>query len=369
LRVVLISLCLLGLAWGEDERPAAPQRPVAPKKKPRKPHMSALQWLAGHQEADGSWDCDGFAKHDPVDDQCDGAGGAEFDIAMTGLSLLAFLRSGYTDAGTPEQNPFAGTIRRGLAWLIEQQNRDGIMRGSEWATWIYGHVMAANALCEAYALTREDRYREPAQLALEYIDSARNPDGGWRYDPYAKLSDTSVTTWCVLALDAARRGELHVEDESIQGARKWVESMTDRKTWRVGYTRRGEPMVSENVNATSVRTSTAGGILIRVLTGEPKWSKPVKGGAKRVVEVLPAWDRTKGPIDLYYWFFATTALKKAGGGPWGKWSRRLRPTLEKNLHQPGTGARAGSLDPVGSWGKHGGRIMTTAFCALCLAQL
>ena len=173
----------------------------------------------------------------------------------------------------------------------------------------------------------------------------------------------------MLALDAARRGELHVEDESIQGARKWVESVTDRKTWRVGYTRRGEPMVSENVNATSVRTSTAGGILIRVLTGEPKWSKSVKGGAKRVVEVLPAWDRTKGPIDLYYWFFATTALKRVGGSAWGKWSRKLRPTLEKNLHEPGAGARAGSLDPVGSWGKHGGRIMTTAFCALCLAQL
>jgi hypothetical protein len=368
LRVVLLSLCLLGLAWGEDEKPSAPKRPVAPKKKPKKPHMSALRWLAAHQEANGSWDCDGFANHDPGDDQCDGAGGAEFDVAMTALSLLAFLRSGYTDAGTAEQNPFAGTIRKGLAWLIKQQDRDGQVGSQERHDWIYGHVIATNAICEAYALTRADRYRQPALLALEYLDWARNPDGGWRYSPNDDPSDTSVTTWCVLAFDAARRGGLQVEDACIQGARKWVESMTDRKTWRVGYYRRGEPMVIEGYSAASVRTSTAGGILIRMLTGEPKWSKPVKEGAKRVAEVLPAWDRSV-PIDLYYWFFATTALKKAGGGPWGKWSRKLRPTLEKNLHPHGSGARAGSLDPLGSWGTHGGRIMTTAFCALCLAQL
>ena len=132
-----------------------------------------------------------------------------------------------------------------------------------------------------------------------------------------------------------------------------------------------EPFASaiEAVNATTVRTSTAGGILIRMLTGEPKRSKPIKEGAKRVVEALPVWDTTNGPIDLYYWFFATTALKKAGGAAWSKWSRKLRPTLEKNLHHPGTGASAGSLDPVGHWGEYGGRIMTTAFAALCLAQL
>ena len=53
MRVVLISLCLLGMAWGEDKEPAASQRPVEPKKKPRKPHMSALQWLAAHQNDDG----------------------------------------------------------------------------------------------------------------------------------------------------------------------------------------------------------------------------------------------------------------------------------------------------------------------------
>ena len=43
--------------------------------------------------------------------------------------------------------------------------------------------------------------------------------------------------------------------------------------------------------------------------------------------------------------------------------------LEKNLHPPGSGARAGSLDPIGHWGEYGGRVMTTAFAALCLAEL
>jgi len=288
---------------------------------------------------------------------------------MTGLSLLAFLRSGYTDAGTPEQNPFAGTIRRGLAWLLKQQKGSGVFRGDDKYHWMYGHVIATTAVCEAYALTRNDRYKEQAQEALDYLYSARNPDGGWRYGRRDPPSDTSVTTWCVLAFDAARRGGLTVDAAAIEGARQWVESMTDHKTSRVGYYRRGEPMVSEEVSAASVRTSTAGGILIRMLTGAPKWKKHVKGGAKRVLEVMPAWDTTKGPINLYYWFFATTALKRVGGAPWSKWSRKLRPTLEQNLHPSGSGARSGSLDPVGHWGGYGGRIMATAFCALCLAEL
>jgi hypothetical protein len=369
-RVVLVSLCLLGLAWGEDKEPAAPKRPVAPKKKPKKPHMNALQWLAAHQDEDGHWDCDGFAKHDPEDDQCDGTGAPDHDVAMTGLSLLAFLRSGYTDAGTPEQNPFGGTVRRGLAWLVARQKENGVIRGEEPHFWIYGHVIVTNALCEAWALTGDDRYRAPAQRALDYLYSARNPDGGWRYDPRENPSDTSVTTWCVLAFDAARRGGLRVDNESSRGARRWVQNMTDMSTWRVGYFMRGRPMNNnEGYSAESVRTSTAGGILIRMLTGESTRSKAVKEGAKLVLEVRPAWDRDKGSIDLYYWFFATTALKKVGGAAWSKWSRKLRTTLERNLHQPGSGARTGSLDPVGSWGKDGGRVMTTAFCALCLAQL
>lgn len=369
MRVALVALCLFGPAWGEDEKPAAPQRPVAPKKEPRAPHMSALRWLAAHQDKDGRWDCDGFDKHDPGDDMCDGAGAEPYDVAMTGLSLLAFLRSGYTDAGTLEQNPFGDNIRRGLSWLLKQQKGGGAFRGDDKHNWMYGNVIATTAVCEAYARTGSKRYKWPAQEALEFLDRARNPDGGWRYQPRDPPSDTSVTTWCVLAFDAGKRGGLQVDEASIEGARKWVEAMTDKKTGRVGYYRRGEPMVSEYISAASVRTSTAGGILIRMLTGSPKWKAPVKQGAKRVVEVLPAWDRQKGPINLYYWFFGTVALKKVGGGPWGKWSRKLRPALEKNLHPPGSGARAGSLDPIGHWGEAGGRVMTTAFAALCLAEL
>ena len=70
------------------------------------------------------------------------------------------------------------------------------------------------------------------------------------------------------------------------------------------------------------------------------------------------------------WFFATAALKKIGGSAWSKWTGRIRSTLERNIHKPGTGARAGSLDPNGTFGRNnGGRVMTTAFCALCLALL
>ena len=75
-----------------------------------------LKWLADHQDVDGHgmWDCDGYMKHDPADDQCDGPGKALYDPGVTGLALLAFLGAGHTDRGTKDGNPYAKNVRQAL---------------------------------------------------------------------------------------------------------------------------------------------------------------------------------------------------------------------------------------------------------------
>jgi hypothetical protein len=54
------------------------------------------------------------------------------------------------------------------------------------------------------------------------------------------------------------------------------------------------------------------------------------------------------------------------GSEWAKWSAALDAALigEQRKEPP---AFAGSWDPVGTWGPDGGRVYSTAICALALA--
>ena len=162
-----------------------------------------LKWLAEHQDEDGRWDSDEFMKHDPEDDQCDGAGGALYDVGATGLALVAFLGNGHTDRGSSEQNPYAETVRNGLRYLLQRQDAEGCFGTRATQHFIYNHAMATLAVCEAYALTRNPRYKEPAQNGGSYLLRARNPYKAWRYGVRPGENDTSVTGWCVHALASA----------------------------------------------------------------------------------------------------------------------------------------------------------------------
>src|SRR6185369_14311659 len=63
--------------------------------------LAALKWLARHQNPDGSWSAESF------DARCSGAkcvgkGEKDYDVGVTGLSLLAFLGAGYTQLSKDE---------------------------------------------------------------------------------------------------------------------------------------------------------------------------------------------------------------------------------------------------------------------------
>ena len=82
--------------------------------------------------------------------------------------------------------------------------------------------------------------------------------------------------------------------------------------------------------------------------------------------LLPAWDIEAGRTDQYYWYFGTLALFQVGDPEWRGWNSALARTLVKNQHPKGSGARAGSFDPVGPWQFEGGRIYSTALLTMCL---
>ena len=335
-----------------------------------------LKWLADHQDVDedGRWDCDGFMKHDPFDDKCDGAGGPLYDVGVTGLALMAFLENGHTDRKT-RGNPYFRNVRRGLGFLMASQEDGGVFGTRSARKFIYNHSIATNAMCEALWRTRNPRYRRSAQRALDFIAMARNPYMAWRYEPRGGENDTAVTTWCLLALRAGRLADLDVDPDGFEGARLWIDKMTDPNFGQVGYNYPGgystRPVgLKDRFPPEKSHSMTAAGILSRIFLGEdPRASEMIKKGANLCIELPPAWNPDDGSIDMYYWFFGTRALSRVGGAYWRKWSESLPAALIQNQHQQGSGARAGSWDPIGVRGGEGGRIYSTAMLVMSLGTV
>jgi hypothetical protein len=332
-----------------------------------------LKWLADHQDvnADGRWDAAGFMKHDPRDDRCTGAGGRRYDVGVTGLALLAFLGAGYTDRGTLQKNAYAKNVRMGLRFLMTSQDKEGCFGPRASMFFIYSHAIATLAMCEAYWMTRNPRYKAPAREGLKFLMRARNPYMAWRYGVRPGENDTSVTGWAVMALKSGQYAGLEVDPGAFQGARQWAEKMTDPKTGRVGYNFRGgavarpEGMV-DRFPAEKSEAMTASGLLTRLLCGEPTDSKIAAKSVALCLNELPHWDANTGTIDMYYWYWGTLAMFQMGGDAWGKWNEALKAAVVQHQHLAGSGSRTGSWDPSGPWGQDGGRVYSTALMTLCM---
>jgi hypothetical protein len=115
---------------------------------------------------------------------------------------------------------------------------------------------------------------------------------------------------------------------------------------------------------------TAAGILCRLALGEdPRASELIRKGAGLCVELPPCWNPDDGSIDMYYWYFATRAIDRVGGAYRRKWREHARLAVLKSQHAAGSGARAGSWDPIGVHGDEGGRIYATALMVGTLPSL
>jgi len=322
----------------------------------------ALRWLAAHQDVaeSGAWDCDGFMKHDPAWRRSTGAGNGRYDVGVTGLALLAFLEAGHRP-GTP---PFGENVRMGLAYLKASQDADGCIGSRETNRhFLHNHGAATAAIGEALRLTGDAALREPAQRALEFIAKARNPELAWRYGIRPGENDSSVTGWMLLALDAGRRAGLEVDAKAFDGARVWIEKMTDPATGQGGYLQRGGGSARPEGRIATfpsdlTEAMTASLLVSRLHCGENPRSPMMVKGADLLERLPPNW--YGGSIDMYYWFFGSRALSAVGGRSWKVWREALVAMLPVNQGEDG------SFDPVDPWGDDGGRVYSTAMCALTL---
>jgi hypothetical protein len=237
---------------------------------------------------------------------------------------------------------------------------------------MYNHALAALAICEAYWLTRNPRYKKSAQDALNFIARSRNPYLAWRYEPRGGENDTSVTGWMIMALKSGKYGGLLIDPDAFEGARTWIDKVTDPDFGQVGYNMPGGTSarpegMQDRFPPEKTQSMTAVGILTRIFLGEdPRNSKMIKMGADLCLEHPPVWEPEAGTIDMYYWYYATLALFQVGGDHWKRWNRAMTDAIVKHQWPRKSGSRTGSWDPIGPWGPDGGRVYSTACMVLCL---
>ncbi len=303
---------------------------------------AGLDWLYRHQSPNGSWDADNFMSC-CKDSPCSGAGLDWADPATTGLALLAFLGSGYTN----KEGKYKEAISRGLEYLISIQQENGCY-GKAYPQHMYNHSIATFAICEGYMMCHDIKFRKSAIKGVLYILEGQNPGMAWRYTPLCRDNDTSVTGWCLLALKAAMSAEIQVPLKSIESSKVWLDQVTMKgeEPW-VGYT-------SPDKNY----TMTAVGTICRIFFHTSRDTPVILGSGKLLYNNPPAWSSQN---DYYYWYYGTLAMYQLGKSYWNTWNQNLIKTLI--LHQEKTGCLKGS------WGQgrfSGGRVYWTSMAILCL---
>lgn len=373
------SLPLPGLD-GDDARAVMHPSVAArlPGRRPKEPNWGksgvealdlALRWLVDHQAPDGRFASANFSELNVLGRTCacDGPGDGYHDTGVTGLALLALMG----DGNSPRHGRYSAAVRRGLSWLLDQQDPDTGLIGAPLAHgFVYDHAIATQVLCEAALLCDGEGLRLAAQAALDVCARARNPYSAWRYELAPDdENDTSITGWMVAALDAGRRAGLQVPDDAFAGALNWLDKVTDPATGRCGYDSIGTlsariPEVNDRYPADDTEALSAVALVCRqIIAASPDGGPMATKHAQLLRAKLPTWDPGRR-VDYYYWYYGSQAMARRGGDDWIVWSKALRPAVIETQRRDGD--FAGSWDPLDPWSFAGGRIYATALAALCL---
>ncbi len=303
--------------------------------------MEGLKWLARQQQKDGGWRLDG-----PYPD---GARRRNREAA-TAMALLAFQGAGRLPGD--KKDPYSRVVERGWRWLLPRQDTE---TGSFFTSGarnhrFYTHAQCTIALCELLGMTQDDAYRQPAQLAVDYLIQTQAESGGWKYEP-GENSDLSVTGWVLMALKSARMAGLEVPSDVFLRVEEFLDKVARVKGSRYVYE---EPIV---YNPEQIPAMTAEGLLCRQYLGWPRDHIRLRQGVDHLLENLPEWRTARR--DVYYWYYATQVCHHMGGATWDDWNRKMREMLPAHQELRGRGVR-GSWDPEGDrWGDYGGRLYQT----------
>jgi hypothetical protein len=309
--------------------------------------LTGLKWLANHQADDGSWNFNHVGTKG-----CDCSQPGTLKACKTGataMAMLAYMGGGHTHKKGDYQKEMKGAVD----FMIKSQKVTpeggdfrGIVSSNEG---FYTQGLVTIALCEALALTKDERLRTPAFNAVKFIVNAQNPkDGGWRYQP-RQAGDTSVVGWQVMALKSAQMSKIKVPPQTFRGAEKFLDACAKNGGSQYTYV----PGTGDAKNS-----MTAAGLLCRIYMGWEPNKPALKEGVAHLDKAKPA----KG--DMYYNYYATQVMHHWGGPEWQRWNAVMRDQLIKT--QLKQGHATGSWNVADPHGGSGGRLYMTCLAVMTL---
>ena len=328
---------------------------------------AGLAYLAGQQRPFGGW-ADQHER-DPKYGQV--------AVGKSGLALLAFLGAGHTpNSGTT----YSHITARAVQWLLAMQDPD---TGHFGDTSSYSHGIATYALAECFALTKQAALAEPLRRAVaeivrhQYDRGERDPrTGGWgyfylsgrRFDDWPRVS---VSTWQVMALESARLGGLNVPDLVFERAQRFLVGSFDRQRGWMRYSHDPSRLRSR---VPTLPGSTPAALFALSLLGEdlnaPAWTSLrafVGERAPRNYRMRSEdafLERAEG--NLYFWYYGSLALFRAGGDSWKRWNTAMKETLLEAQAPEGSWAVTSIYARDYARDTDRDRIYSTAMCVLTL---
>ena len=271
--------------------PAAP--PTEQQKKVDRAIVDALKYLASQQLPSGAWRIDAFGE----------------STAATSLAVMAFMAAGHV----PGEGPYGEQMERGIRWVIEHQEPDGMIIHRKSHGPLYSHGISTLMLAEAAGMVDESLARR-CRLALEKavalilraqeVPKASQHAGGWRYQTTSQDSDLSVTGWQLLALRAAKNIGCDVPAKNIEMAVEYVKRCSVRGGAGFAY--------QPGQGATPTRTGT--GILELEICGEHESREAVSGADYLLRQPLDERDH----YFFYGVYYCSVGMFNMGGDYWTK---------------------------------------------------
>jgi len=163
----------------------------------------ALRWVEGMQSSGGGWgafdaeNTHSLVREVPFLDFGEVLDEPSADVTAHAVEMLAVL--GLADAPT---------ARRGVRWLLSEQEPGG----SWFGRWGVNHVYGTGAVVPALIAAGVDPQEQCVRRAVRWLEEHQNEDGGWGEDPRSYddpewigrgPSTASQTAWALLALHAA----------------------------------------------------------------------------------------------------------------------------------------------------------------------
>src|SRR5262245_2363381 len=254
-------------------------------------------------------------------------------VGVTALALIAFLAGGHL----PDRGKYGDVITRGLDFVMSCSQDDGQI--TDHGTRMYSHAFATLFLAEVYGMTDRPGVKSVLQRSVNLIVDSQNSEGGWRYRPFARESDMSITVCQVLALRSARNVGIHVPITTIKNAQNYVYRSAVRSNERGSFRPfRGHGGYGDDGGSFRYQLKpqtratfplTAAGVTTLYAAGE--YDSPIIRDALDYMdrELFSFDDQNEGGHYFFYYghYYAVQAYYITGGPQWRRYFTEVKTRL------------------------------------------